>query len=344
MSAETVLVTGGSGFIATHTIAQLLAAGHPVRTTVRSAARRAELTEALAGAGVDTTALSFAITDLAADEGWDDAVRGVPHVLHMASPFPPQQPADPQELIGPARDGTLRVLRAAARHDVRRVVVTSSFAAVGYSPKPSGRPFDETDWTDPDDDNNPYVRSKTLAERAAWDFAAAHPDGPELTVVNPVGVFGPALGPSLSSSVGIIALLLRGRPSPLPRASFSVVDARDVADLHIRAMRSPAAAGQRYLAVAGAPVTLPQIAAILRERLGADAEAVPVRDADDDEIRALAAHQPELAAFVDLLGTPRAVSNAKAVAQLGWRPRPTAEAVTATARSLLTADRRELLG
>ncbi|MGW0158566.1 NAD-dependent epimerase/dehydratase family protein [Mycobacterium sp. NPDC003323] len=335
MSADTVLVTGGSGFIATHTIAQLLTTGHPVRTTVRSAQRRTEVTDTLARAGVDTTLLSFAIADLDTDDGWDDAVRGAPHVLHMASPFPPQQPTDPDELIGPARDGTLRVLRAAARHDVRRVVLTSSFAAVGYSPKPSDRPFDETDWTDPDDDNSPYVRSKTLAERAAWDFADAHPDGPELTVINPVGVFGPALGPNLSSSVGIIALLLGGRPSPLPRASFSIVDARDVADLHIRAMRSPAAAGERYLAVAGAPMTLPQIAATLRARLGTAADAVPVLDAPDDEIRAAARDTPELQAFVDLLGPPRRICGAKAVDQLRWRPRPAADAVTATAQSLL---------
>lgn len=330
-----ILVTGGSGFIAAHTITQLLTAGHTVRTTVRSAARRAEVTDMLARAGADTTALSFVVADLGSDDGWDQATAGVRDVLHMASPFPPQQPEDPEELIGPARDGTLRVLAAAAAHDVRRVVFTSSFAAVGYSPRPADWTFDEADWTDPADPNSPYVLSKTLAERAAWDFADAHPDGPELTVINPVGVFGPALGSGLSTSVGIIALLLSGRPDPLPRASFSVVDVRDVADLHIRALAHPAAAGQRYLAVAGAPMTLPEIAATLRDRLGAAAARVPVEDATDEQIRALAADRPELAPFLDLLGTPRQISNAKAVTQLGWHPRPAADAVTASAQSLL---------
>lgn len=331
-----VLVTGGSGFLAAHTILQLLGAGQRVRTTVRSAGRRDELTEALVGAGADVSALSFAIADLTADDGWDDAVSGAEYVLHMASPFPPKQPEDAGELIGPARDGTLRVLRAAARHGVRRVVLTSSFAAIGYSPKPSGLPYDESDWTDPAQDNSPYVLSKTLAERAAWEFAAEHPGAPELTVINPVGVFGPALGSNLSSSVGIIAMLLSGRPSPLPRASFAVVDVRDVADLHIRAMTSPVAAGQRYLAAAGAAMTLPEIAATLRERLGDAAAQVPVAEASDDEIRAAAAERPELEVFAGLLGPPKQVSAAKAVEQLGWRPRPAADAVTATAASLLS--------
>lgn len=330
-----ILVTGGSGFLATHTILQLLETGHRVRTTVRSASRRDELTDTLVRAGADINALSFAIADLTADDGWDDAVSGTRYVHHMASPFPPQQPDDPEELIGPARDGTLRVLRAAARHGVQRVVLTSSFAAIGYSPKPSDLPYDESDWTDPAQDNSPYVLSKTLAERAAWEFTATHPGAPELTVINPVGVFGPALGSGLSSSVGIIAMLLSGRPSPLPRASFAVVDVRDVADLHIRAMTSAVAAGQRYLAAAGAAMTLPEIAATLRERLGAAAAHVPVDVASDDEIRAAATRRPELEVFVGLLGAPKRVSAAKAIEQLGWRPRPAADAVTATASSLL---------
>lgn len=331
-----VLVTGGSGFLAAHTILQLLEAGHRVRTTVRSMGRRDELTDALIRAGADVRPLSFAVADLTADDGWDDAVSGAGYVLHMASPFPPKQPDDPEELIGPARDGTLRVLRAAARHGVRRVVLTSSFAAIGYSPKPSGAPYDESDWTDPAQDNSPYVLSKTLAERAAWEFAAAHPGAPELTVINPVGVFGPALGANLSSSVGIIAMLLSGRPAPLPRASFAVVDVRDVADLHLRAMTSPVAAGQRYLAAAGAPMTLPEIAEALREHLGDAAARVPVEEASDDEIRAAARERPELEVFAGLLGPPKQVSAAKAVEQLGWHPRPAAEAVTATAASLIS--------
>lgn len=333
---QLVLVTGGSGFLAGHAIMQLLAAGHPVRTTVRSAARVAEVRDTLGRAGADTHRLSFAIADLAQDAGWADAVAGTTYVLHMASPFPPRQPDDPDELIAPAREGTLRVLRAAAACGVRRVVLTSSFAAVGYSPRPAGWVYDEADWTDTADENSPYVLSKTFAERAAWDFAADHPGAPELSVINPVGVFGPVLGPDLSSSVGIIAALLRGQPAPLPRASFAVVDVRDVADLHLRAMTAPRAAGQRYLASAGEAVTLPQIAATLRDRLGARAAQVPDRVADDDEFRAIAAQRPELEVFAGLLGEPKRVSSAKAAAELGWQPRPAADAVTATAESLLT--------
>ncbi|MDX1872589.1 aldehyde reductase [Mycolicibacterium sp. 120266] len=333
---QPVLVTGGSGFLAGHTITQLLAAGHPVRTTVRTAARIAQVRDTLARAGADTHQLSFAVADLAGDAGWADAVAGCGYVLHMASPFPPRQPENPDELIAPAREGTLRVLRAAAAGGVRRVVLTSSFAAVGYSPRPSGWVFDEADWTDTADENSPYVLSKTFAERAAWEFAADHPGAAELAVINPVGVFGPVLGPQLSSSVGIIAALLRGRPTPLPRASFAVVDVRDVADLHVRAMTAPGAAGQRYLASAGEAVTLPQIAATLRERLGARAARVPEQVADDDEFRAAAAQRPELEVFAGLLGEPKKISRAKAAAELDWCPRSAADAVTATAESLLT--------
>jgi dihydroflavonol-4-reductase len=333
---QPVLVTGGSGFLAGHTITQLLAAGHPVRTTVRAAARIAQVRDTLARAGADTRGLSFAVADLAGDAGWADAVAGCGYVLHMASPFPPRQPENPDELIAPAREGTLRVLRAAAAGGVRRVVLTSSFAAVGYSPRPSGWVFDEADWTDTADENSPYVLSKTFAERAAWEFAADHPGAAELAVINPVGVFGPVLGPQLSSSVGIIAALLRGRPTPLPRASFAVVDVRDVADLHVRAMTAPGAAGQRYLASAGEAVTLPQIAATLRERLGARAARVPEQVADDEEFRAAAAQRPELEVFAGLLGEPKKISRAKAATELGWSPRSAADAVTATAESLLT--------
>src|SRR6201998_2651460 len=171
-------------------------------------------------------------------------------------------------LVVPAREGTLRVLRAANDAGVRRVVLTSSFAAIGYSPKPSGLPYDETDWTDPTGDVTPYVKSKTLAERAAWDFVADRSVDVGLSVVNPVGIFGPALGPDLPTSVGLIQMLMQGKPPLLPRASFAVVDVRDVADLHLRAMLKPEAAGQRLLASAGQPLKLLEIAAILRAALG----------------------------------------------------------------------------
>jgi len=256
-------------------------------------------------------------------------------VLHVASPFPSQQPKDEADLIVPAREGTLRVLQAAADAAVRRVVVTSSFAAIGYSPKPSRAPYDESDWTDLSQTNSPYVRSKTLAERAAWQFADQHRNQPELTVINPVGIFGPVLGHNDSSSVGIIAMLLDGKPPLLPRSSFAVVDVRDVADLHVAAMTSPKAAGQRFLAATGEPVTLPEIAAILRSRLGDRGTRIPTRVAPDWLVRAAARFVPQLQTFAGLLGPPKAVSAAKATNLLGWQPRSAADTMTDTAESLL---------
>jgi dihydroflavonol-4-reductase len=329
---DTVLVTGGSGFLAGHVIRGLLDDGYRVRTTLRSLDRGAEVGERI---DRDAGELSFAAADLMSDDGWAAAVAGCDYVLHVASPFPPQQPENEDDLIVPAREGTLRVLGAAAAAGVQRVVVTSSFAAIGYSPKPSGLPYDESDWTDATGRQSPYVKSKTLAERAAWDFAAQHPDGPELTVINPVGIFGPVLGPDLASSVGIIQILLDGRLPLVPRSSFAVVDVRDVADLHVKAMVSPRAAGERFLAAAGQPVTLPEVARILRSRLGDGATRVPKREAPDWLVRAAARFVPGLEGLAALLGEPKPVSTAKATNVLGWQPRPTADTVADTGESLL---------
>lgn len=329
-----VLVTGGSGFVAGHLILRLLADGYRVHTTVRNINRESRLRETLSAAGADTAGLEVVAADLTADDGWAQAVAGCTFVQHVASPFPPRQPDNEDDVIVPAREGTLRVLRAAGDAGVNRIVLTSSFAAIGYTPKPSGAPFDETDWTDTDTPVSPYVKSKTLAERAAWDFAA-RAGSPELAVVNPVGVFGPVLDEDLSTSVRIIEALLHGQPPVLPRASFAVVDVRDVADLLIRAMTSPQAAGQRYLAAAGAPVTLPEIAAVLSTRLGSAATGVPHREIPDWLVRGAARLAPSLRELAGLLGAPKQVSNAKAVTELNWQPRSAADAVTATAESLL---------
>src|SRR5215471_17128477 len=193
---STALVTGGSGFIGCHCILQLLAAGYEVRTTVRNLKREADVRAMLKTGGAEPgERLSFVAADLEKDAGWAEAVTGCEYVLHVASPLPPKEPKHEDELIVPAREGSLRVLRAARDAGVKRVVLTSSFAAIGYGHAPQDAPFNETSWTDPNGhDVLPYAKSKTLAERAAWEFIAAEGRGLELSVVNPVGVFGPVLG------------------------------------------------------------------------------------------------------------------------------------------------------
>jgi dihydroflavonol-4-reductase len=252
MSGETVLVTGGSGFVGVHCVLQLLGAGYRVRTTVRSLNRESDVRAMLKVGGVQPgDALSFAAADLNSDAGWPDAVSGCDYVLHVASPFPPAAPRHEDELIVPARDGALRVLRASRDAGVRRVVLTSSFAAIGYGHNAVNRPFTEEDWTDPTQDIGAYVKSKTLAERAAWDFIDQEGGRLELSVVNPVGVFGPVLGPDYSTSIMLVRRLVDGDVPGLPNMSFGVVDVRDVASLHLLAMTSPAAKGQRFLSISG---------------------------------------------------------------------------------------------
>ena len=334
---STVLVTGGSGFIAVHTILQLLAAGHRVRTTVRTADRSKDVLAMLRQGGAPSTDdVRFFTADLTSDAGWADAVVGCDYVLHVASPLPLGVPRDENELIIPAREGTLRVLRAARDADVKRVVVTSSFAAIGYGHQPRSRPSNETDWTNLDGaDVQPYVKSKTLAERAAWDFIAREDGGLELSVVNPVGVFGPVLGPDYSGSITIIKMLMDGAMPATPKIHFGLVDVRDVADLHLRAMTSPAASGERFIAIAGEIMSLHQIALVLRDRLGASAARVPRFEAPNWLVRVAALGIPQLRDAMPQLGRIRPASNRKAVETLGWAPRPNEEIIIATAESLL---------
>jgi len=333
-----VLVTGGSGFIGSHSILQLLAAGHEVRTTVRDLKRRDDVLAMLrqGGAADPGERLTFFAADLERDAGWADAVAGCDYVLHVASPFPPAVPKDENELIVPAREGALRVLRAARDGKVRRVVLTSSYAAIGYGTQGRSTPFTEEDWTDPDGpDVQPYVKSKTLAERAAWDFIAREGGGLELSVVNPVGVFGPVLGPDYSTSILLVQRLMDGALPGCPRLWFGCVDVRDVADLHIRAMTSPAAGGERFLAVAGDFLSMREIAGALKAGLGAEAARVPTRELPNWLVRIVALFDPAAKQLLPELGKRRNASNAKARALLGWAPRSSEESVVATARSMI---------
>ena len=337
MSGELVLVTGGSGFIGAHCILRLLADGHMVRTTVRSRAREAEVREMLRRAGAEPgERLEFAEADLTSDAGWADAVAGCAYVLHVASPFPVNQPRDADELVRPAREGTLRVLKAARDAGVRRVVQTSSFAAVGYGHPERATPFDETDWTNLDGPGvTAYVKSKTLAERAAWDFIAREGGGLELATVNPVGVLGPVLGRDLSSSVELLRSLMEGAVPAAPRTWFGLVDVRDVADLHVRAMTSPAAKGERFIATGGDFLSVIEMARILRGEAGPLGKKAPSWQMPDWLVRLMAVFMPAARATVPELGKMKNATSAKAKRMLGWAPRTPREAILASAESLV---------
>jgi nucleoside-diphosphate-sugar epimerase len=334
---STVLVTGGSGFIGCHCILQLLDAGHQVRTTVRNLKREVDVRAMLKAGGAEPgDRLSFVAADLESDAGWPQAVSGCEYVLHVASPFPAGIPKHEDELIVPAREGSLRVLRAARDASVRRVVLTSSFAAIGYGQKPQTAPFNETNWTNPDaDDVRPYVKSKTLAERAAWDFIAREGGALELSVVNPVGVFGPVLGPDFSTSILLVQRLMDGAVPGCPRLYFGVVDVRDVADLHLRAMTHPAAKGERFLCVAGDFMSIVEIARVIKNRLGEAARKVPTRQFPDWLVRLAAWRDPAVRQLLPELGKFKNGTNEKARKLLGWNPRSNEEAVVATAESLV---------
>ena len=332
-----VLVTGGSGFIGSHVILQLLGAGHEVRTTVRSLKREGDVRAMLREGGVEAgDRLSFAAADLLSDTGWAEAVAGCEYVVHVASPLPPSVPKNEDELIVPAREGTLRVLRAARNAGVRRVVQTSSFAAIGYGRKEREALFTEADWTDPSgSDVQAYAKSKTLAERAAWDFIAKEGGGLELSVINPVGVFGPVLGPDYSTSILMVQRLMDGAVPGCPRLYFGVVDVRDVADLHIRAMAHPAAKGERFLAVSGNFMTMQEIAKVLKSRMGAAAKRVPTRQLPDWLVRLASLRDPAIKLILPELGKVKNATNGKARRLLGWAPRSNEEAIVATAESLV---------
>ena len=332
----TVLVTGGTGFIASHAIVQLLAAGHRVRTTVRDPKREPDVRALLKEGGAEPgDRLSFAQADLLDDTGWAEAVSGCEYVLHVASPFPEKVPNDENELIVPAREGTLRVLRAARDLGVKRVVLTSSFAAIGYGHEPREAPFDETSWTNVEAPIGTYVKSKALAERAAWDFVAKEGAGLELVTVNPVGVFGPVLGRDYSTSILVVQRLMDGALPGCPKLCFGVVDVRDVADLHLRAMASPAAKGERFLAIAGDFVTMLEVAEILKRRMGERAKRVPAREIPNFVVHMASWFDPPVRQILPDLGKKKNATNEKAKRVLGWNPRPVEDAVVATAESLV---------
>lgn len=336
MGGELVLVTGGSGFVAAHCMVQLLNAGYRVRTTVRSLQREGDVRAMLTVGGIAPGAvLSFVAADLTADAHWADAVAGCDYVLHVASPFVLSTPQHEDELIIPARDGALRVLRTARDAGVKRVVLTSSFVAIGYGHPPTDRPFTEEHWTDLTAGVNAYAKSKTLAERAAWEFMAREGGALELAVVNPAGVFGPVLGPDLSESIQLVQQFMNGSVPGIPQLAFPMVDVRDVADLHLRAMTHPAASGERFLAAADGVIATQDIAHMLRKRMGNAAARVPTRVLPNWLLRLAARFTASVRPIVPELGHIRYTSNEKAKQVLGWTPRSLEESIVATAESLV---------
>ncbi|MBE7174536.1 MAG: aldehyde reductase, partial [Williamsia sp.] len=290
-----VLVTGGSGFIAVHCIVKLLQQGCTVRTTLRSLNRAEEVKEMLRNGGVTSfEALSFTEADLTSDANWREAAAGCDYVLHVASPTPIVKFVHEDEMINPAREGVLRVLKAAKEAGVTRVVLTSAFGAIGVGHKNRQTPYTEADWTDLNADIHPYQKSKTLAEKAAWNYIQTEGGGMELSTVNPVAVMGPVLGTDYSHSHQMIKQMLEGDMKACPRIASCYVDVRDVADLHLLAMTDPKAAGERFLATAGNALSMLEVATILKRRLGDNARKVPTKELPDWQLKGAALANPTL--------------------------------------------------
>jgi dihydroflavonol-4-reductase len=333
---DLVLVTGATGFVAKHCIAELLKKGYRVRGTLRRPEAAAEVTAAVSSVVDPQGRLEFAELDLLSDVGWDAALRGCRFLMHVASPFPLQVPKNRDELIAPARGGTLRALGAAARAGVERAVLTSSTVAILSGVRPDGKLiFTEQDWSDPDSPSvYPYPLSKTLAERAAWDFVARDSSGMKLSAVCPSMVWGPTLDRDVGSSAELILLFLRGAYPGVPRFGISIVDVRDVAAMHVAVMEAPNAAGERFIC-ASESLWLKDVARILRRHFPEFERNVPKRELPNLVVRLAAIFDATLRAIVPELGQARVASNEKAGAMLGFRFRTAEEATVAMARSLI---------
>ena len=334
-----VLVTGATGFIAGHVILQLLEAGHEVRGTARSASSAARLNETFSKYAGRPIAIDLVAANLERDDGWAEAVAGMDFVQHVASPFPSGVPKDPNELIRPATDGALRVLKASRAAGVKRVVMTSSMAAIAYG-WGENRPavLTEEHWSNPDNlkDNTAYTRSKTIAERAAWDYVNGEGKGLELAVINPAAVLGPVMSGDLSASLELLTMPLSGKIPAVPRVGFGIVDVRDVAAAQVAAMTVPGAAGERFL-VSQPFMWFSDVADVLRDAFPAYAKKLPKGTMPDFMLKIVAVFNPALKQVIPELGRQRQISNEKARTILGWTPRTANEAIIDGAQSLIDA-------
>ena len=333
---KTVLVTGGSGFVGGHCIVQLLQKGYTVKTTIRAMSKKNTVLEILKNGGIDSFGqISFVEADLSENKNWDLATAGCDFVLHIASPIHLNIPKDENEMIQPAVNGTLRVLNAARNAGVKRVVMTSNFGAVGYSHKDPSTLITEESWTDPNEKGlSAYNKSKVFAERAAWNFMKTEGGNLELTVINPVAIFGPALDAKLSSGFELLKNVLDGTMSRLPNLRLAIVDVRDLADLHIRAMENEKAAGQRFLALSGGTMSLLQIVQLIKSKKPELAKKASTKSLPDLTVRLAALFNNKAKALAPMLGINRNASNEKAKSVLDWKPGSNEEAVLASAESL----------
>ncbi|PHQ67853.1 MAG: hypothetical protein COB93_10830 [Sneathiella sp.] len=329
-----VTVTGASGFIAQHTIRQLLDAGYAVRGTVRDLGRAEDLTAALAK-NSNVTRLTFAEADLSHDEGWAAALDGAKYLLHMASPLPTLEPKDENDLIIPARAGALRALKAAVDAGVARIVMTSSIAAVGGGSTKT-TPLTEADWSDTTRDIGAYPKSKTLAEKAAWDYINSLPpeNRPELVMINPGFVLGPLIAADASASHEVVRRLLAKEVPGIPNIGFNLVDVRDVAAAHVAALTAEAAPGNRYICVSQY-FLFKDIAAEVREHVALRGYKVASRQIPDWVVRLLAKFNPALRVVASRLGQNIRFDTSKIKADLNWQPMTLGQSIRETADSLI---------
>ena len=333
--ASVVLVTGGSGSIGGWAIIELLKRGYSVRTPVRSPGKEPEVRARIAAHVKPGNRLSFFEADLLEDAGWDPAMAGCDYVLHIAAPVGVEAPRNPDDLIIPTRDGALRVLGAACRAKVQRVVMTSAIEACRPPLTSPDGVSDERRWTDTGEARlGAYRVAKTLAERAAWDFMASQSGPTTFTTVLPSAVLGPALDAENVHLVQLAQRFLSGKLPRVPHLGFCVVDVRDVVDLHIRAMTAPEAAGERFIA-ASDWVWMADVAAVLRSELGDAAGKVPTGAMPDFVLRIVALFQRPMRFVLPLLGRKHVFSSAKARAVLGWQPRSATTTIVDAARSAI---------
>lgn len=330
-----ILITGANGFIGLHTVLHFLKAGYNVCATVRTKEQAEKVRPTLAR-HTDTNKLEFAYADLTKDEGWDQAAAGCDFVLHIASPFPAEAPKEENDLILPAREGTLRVLRAAVRGGVKRVVLVSSMGAITAGHERENRTFDESDWTNIEKTDYAYSKSKTLAEQAAWDFMKGpeNKTGMELVSVNPSNVFGPVLDNRHHTSTEWFLTLLRRQVPGMARAQLNLVDVRDVVEMIDKAMTTPEAAGKRFIAN-GASIPLQEFALILDRNFAKRGYRVPTRILPDWLVRFFAILIPKTKYVADTLGWTHSLSTERARSILGWQPRPYEGTILAMAESMI---------